>query len=343
MNMIDVMKRLAELDRKNPTIVKESQNVEECGMMPEMGIDAMARPSTPASINMTAGSGEELSDMLATIMQLAGVKQQGDEEPISTEPSVAISAEPEMDSNTDMRSVMDLLNPQDDGGGEEEPANISGLDRDHDGDHDIGDHELEKDDEEDADEGQYDNSPANPIKPPMFNANKYAHQENQPGQGDRMDGTSPKAYADMNEATADLFAQYKTFISEGTQEVGQLMANDGITYSPEREDEIINKMAEYMKKSGMDSKQIRYLLNQEDYIPDQLSYLPRVKNRGMMESKPSAGMSAKEKSSLAKKASAGKDIGKPGKSFDKVAAKAGGGEKGKKIAAAAMWKNAAKK
>jgi hypothetical protein len=58
--------------------------------------------------------------------------------------------------------------------------------------------------------------------------------------------------------------------------------------------------------------------------------------------KPSAGMSAAAKSALAKKASAGKDIGKPGKSFDKVAKAAGGGEKGKKIAAAAMWKNAAK-
>jgi hypothetical protein len=61
-----------------------------------------------------------------------------------------------------------------------------------------------------------------------------------------------------------------------------------------------------------------------------------------MESKPSAGMSKGAKSALVKKATAGKDIGKPGKSFDKVAAKAGGGEKGKKIAAAAMWKNAAK-
>jgi hypothetical protein len=29
-----------------------------------------------------------------------------------------------------------------------------------------------------------------------------------------MDGTSPKAYADMNEAVADLFAQYKKFVSE---------------------------------------------------------------------------------------------------------------------------------
>jgi len=56
-------------------------------------------------------------------------------------------------------------------------------------------------------------------------------------------------------------------------------------------------------------------------------------------SKPSAGLSAAKKSAVVKKAKAGGDIGKPGKSFDKVAKKAGGGEKGEKIAAAAMWKN----
>ena len=55
--------------------------------------------------------------------------------------------------------------------------------------------------------------------------------------------------------------------------------------------------------------------------------------------KPSTGLTKKQKSTVAKKASAGKDIGKKGKNFDKVAAAAGGGEKGKKIAAAAMWKN----
>jgi len=60
----------------------------------------------------------------------------------------------------------------------------------------------------------------------------------------------------------------------------------------------------------------------------------------MEEAKPSAGMSKGAKSALVKKAKAGGDIGKPGKSFDKVAKAAGGGEKGKKIAAAAMWKNA---
>ena len=57
------------------------------------------------------------------------------------------------------------------------------------------------------------------------------------------------------------------------------------------------------------------------------------------EGKPSAGLSAAKKSATVKKAKAGGDIGKPGKGFDKLAKKAGGGEKGEKIAAAAMWKN----
>lgn len=64
------------------------------------------------------------------------------------------------------------------------------------------------------------------------------------------------------------------------------------------------------------------------------------------ESKPSAGMSAEEKSAVAKKARAGKDIGKKGKNFKKVAAKAakkyGSKEAGERVAAAAMWRNAKK-
>lgn len=64
-----------------------------------------------------------------------------------------------------------------------------------------------------------------------------------------------------------------------------------------------------------------------------------VADKKVDEAAPSAGLSKAKKSAVVKDAKAGKDIGKPGKSFDKVAAKAGGGEKGKKIAAAAMWKN----
>ena len=60
--------------------------------------------------------------------------------------------------------------------------------------------------------------------------------------------------------------------------------------------------------------------------------------------KPSAGLSKKEKSKIAKKAREGGDIGKKGKGFDAVAAKAakryGSEEAGKRVAAAAMWKNA---
>lgn len=59
--------------------------------------------------------------------------------------------------------------------------------------------------------------------------------------------------------------------------------------------------------------------------------------------KPSSGMSAKARSSVVKQARAGKDIGKKGKGFAAVAKAAGGGMKGRKIAAAAMWKNLAKK
>ena len=202
--MIDVMKRLAELDSTNPTIVKESQQVEECGIMPDMGMGGMQeRPPMPASINMTAGSGDELSDMLATIMQLAGVKQHGAEEPMSAEPVLALTAEPEMggDATSDMRSMIDKLNPEDD-------VNAAHGDIDGDGDHDMADHEAEKDEEE-TDEGQYDNTPADPTKPPAFKSNEFAHQENQPGQGDRMDGNMPKATMEQQ-----LMADYKKFISE---------------------------------------------------------------------------------------------------------------------------------
>ena len=78
---------------------------------------------------------------------------------------------------------------------------------------------------------------------------------------------------------------------------------------------------------------------------DRIDMLQSAKKDGRLKneaSNPSAGLSKGQKSSIAKKARAGGDIGKPGKSFDKVAKAAGGGEKGKRIAAAAMWKNAAR-
>jgi hypothetical protein len=82
--------------------------------------------------------------------------------------------------------------------------------------------------------------------------------------------------------------------------------------------------------------------SQQQMAYEDLTRIMKLAGMKVTESKPSAGLSKGQKSSIAKKAKAGKDIGKPGKSFDKVAKAAGGGEKGKRIAAAAMWKNAAR-
>lgn len=57
-------------------------------------------------------------------------------------------------------------------------------------------------------------------------------------------------------------------------------------------------------------------------------------------------VSKKKRTELVKKARRGEDIGKPGKRFKEVAAKAGkfygSEEAGKRVAAAAMWKQAGK-
>jgi hypothetical protein len=115
MQMIDVLKRLAELDAQNPNIVKESsQSVEECGMM-----GGMDRPSTPATINMTAATGEELSSMLKDIMTLAGQRAHSDhhdhmDEPVGGADGMAVvDVEPsDSDSPSIMRSMMDKLHPE---------------------------------------------------------------------------------------------------------------------------------------------------------------------------------------------------------------------------------------
>lgn len=60
------------------------------------------------------------------------------------------------------------------------------------------------------------------------------------------------------------------------------------------------------------------------------------------EEKPSAGLTKKQKRKIVKKAKAGKDIGKPGKGFEKVkkAAEKSGAKDPEAVAAAAMWKSA---
>jgi hypothetical protein len=149
--------------------------------------------------------------MLATIMQLAGQnKPVSAAPPLDNAPPAPGVLEPADGGSPadNMRSVIDKLNPMN---GNDDDMSAAQGDVDNDGDHDMDDHDAQ-DDKEEVDE--YDNTPSDPNKKNEFDANQFAHQENQPGQGDRMDGTSPKAYADMNEAVTDLFAQYKRFVRE---------------------------------------------------------------------------------------------------------------------------------
>ena len=93
------------------------------------------------------------------------------------------------------------------------------------------------------------------------------------------------------------------------------------------------------KEAALAAKLIHHL-NQKNEAQQTFEDIRKLAGLSMSEAKkPSAGLSKKEKSATVKKAKAGGDISKKGKSFDTVAKAAGGGEKGKKIAAAAMWKN----
>jgi len=105
-------------------------------------------------------------------------------------------------------------------------------------------------------------------KSPKFNIKpRTGHAPTQTGAGEHRDKKKEQKQG---------YEKHKSkSVSEST-DIGQQMANDGVTYSPEKENEIIDLMAKYMQKAGMSSKQIRYLLSyDEDYVSDQLGFLPR--------------------------------------------------------------------
>lgn len=132
--MIDVLKRLAELDAGNPNVenkmgsveslmtvsnvdgevakINESiDSVEECG---GMGMGPSTAPRTPASINMTASSGDELAGMLRSIMTLAGVDKGHEVPHKEIELMPAGAAEPDNDMMSTIKMI-DSMNAQEEG------------------------------------------------------------------------------------------------------------------------------------------------------------------------------------------------------------------------------------
>jgi hypothetical protein len=264
MQMIDVLKRLAQLDATTPAIdtgaavVRPEQGVTiaECGPMGMMdGMGGMSQPHTPASINMTAATGDELSGMLKDIMSLAGINKGDaggmDQLGVADEPMAALVAEPEVGPDagagpgaTDgevMRSVLDKLNPEDgeETDGEENPfGGDDGVsqahgDIDNDGDHDAADHAAEKpqagaDDEEDDKEKaeetydgpQYSTTPNDPNK------DRQGYAQNGIGPADNLnsgDGNGRHTTQPQGKPSAfeSLMKEYKSFIGETAEETDE--------------------------------------------------------------------------------------------------------------------------
>lgn len=169
MQMIDVLKRLAELDSTNPNVQTiamtneqslatvsniESEtiteSVNECGPMGMMSSPASRTPAS-FSINASAESGDEVSSMLRDIMNLAGVKPVADlpafagHNEIELEPAHALELEPAQsagDEMGDLIGMVDRMNgPSDDSSSDD--LSVAHGDVDDDGDHDIADHEAE--------------------------------------------------------------------------------------------------------------------------------------------------------------------------------------------------------
>jgi len=251
MQMLDVLKRLAELDADNPRVYKDTpilnkgvaenksnkedhvdeepnegnayglavqntpkgqeikingkgtgdikkedmfdeEQVDECGMMPMGG---MNDHHTPASINITADSGDELSAMLRDIMTLAGQghHDHGDDiaEPMDMPGDAAPPAEVSTDGsdgmdgdNTDiMRSMIDKLNP---------------------GDDEEDDEVKEFDNEPDPETSGYDS-----MTPTGNDMNSKGDSE-----ASKVNGGGNPYTRTMEQIETDLFAEYRKFVNE---------------------------------------------------------------------------------------------------------------------------------
>lgn len=190
--MINVLARLAELDSTDHAGEKslaENVKVDECGPM-EMSSDA---PKTPATLNITAASGEELGDMLNAIMQLAGVHPVSDDHMGVDHPPAVLTTEPSMTvgshASDSIRSVLDRMN---DMGDDEARENVS--------DDDYGIPGV-------------DTTPANPHKQLPFDANEFSQDTND-GDGDDKKGR-PRLTTQPTATFENLMAEYQDFLKEG--------------------------------------------------------------------------------------------------------------------------------
>ena len=176
-------------------------------------------------------------------------------------------------------------------------------------------------------------------------------------------------YMEMEEATLYGRDEAMDDGSPSAEDIAAADGGDGMGESMDHEvsmaqnslKSIVIAAGELMNKMGEDEKDIPAWI--QDHITNAANYIRQASENyheysqnepkdglaleDLMEAKkkPSAGLSKAQKSTIAKKATAGKDIGKKGKGFAAIEKKAkeSGADNPKAVAAAAMWKGAAKR
>jgi hypothetical protein len=156
---------------------------------------------------------------------------------------------------------------------------------------------------------------------------------------DMLDKGKVKELSNEVKALKKSLAKYEKQL-EKLNKKGEKIAKVEDTEEKEIVDEVAIDEVEVEEAEDMEIYEILYMQKLAGIISES-EYVVKIEEA--KKKKASADMTKKAKSAVVTKARAGKDIGKKGKGFEDVAKAAGGGEKGKKIAAAAMWKDEAKK
>lgn len=220
--MIDVLKRLAELDADNPNVtatmlpeqslatvtnidgemIAESfEPVEECGGMMS---PAPMPPHSPASINVTANSGQEVSDILRSLMTLAGVDKPS--APVGTHHEIEIGTPHAVAPAGDMSSILGMVDKMD-GSGDHE-VDVVG---------DEGENELAGDEDE-TDEGGMEEESWNNSPEPEIEPHDYGDKQVTPKpQGFKQrvgDNPYKPAQESLDALTMQLLNDYRQFVNE---------------------------------------------------------------------------------------------------------------------------------
>ena len=377
--MIDVLKRLAELDSGNPNVAQPTMKQEETlavisetitegadllPKLPEPGLDDMRAlsgvkqlnestiaecgmpamgapmPTIPASINMSAQSATEIVAMMRGMMDLAHSDK------ATQAPMPAMGA-----------PMPSLTPPM---GGMDEPA---GLDRDNDGDHDMGDHAMEPMDDTGSDEladmmkklktGEPVKIKTDmPVKVSTDDDVKATTDKEVKSSDDTMNQKEEGYANEPEEKTkgynpndfANIINKVKTADLEPTP------YGSASNPMPEAEEDDEEKMAESLEEKLMNEYR-KFMAESKKAKPDFLDMdkdgnKKEPMKKALKDKEVDESMDEEVEESTgdysAKKARAGKDIGKPGKNFEKIAKKAGAKygskEKGEKVAGAVLAK-----